>query len=729
MATVYSFRNTEGLQSRRDYGPRMEKVRIVGSVLSDLAKCSTPEEVAAIRQKMSFDGLVQEPFKFSMDRDKGVFTFSDGETSTTIWKAVVFDVNDLRAELSAEGKNSDDYEITFDDITGVFTVTAASGKETVTYDKEDLIEELFNERCLRVILQSVYEGTTALRGEVSGTRPPSMFHYAGYVFRKPRNTVERFLKNPWILIPALVFAIPVLPQIALGVFGLGLARKEPYRLGIILNGLGARSAGAAVRKQLERLLSREDTRIRSLENSRIREQDGNTKEETSRKEQVLSEEPVTEEAEATSADLFPQEEAAEELSGIATDTGYIQQSPPTEEDIRKARTEARERALKEAGNEQKANAARYVQPSRDTDLISLKQRLASELAALQKAYSDYGFRSTRPVDTLLVAEEIIRKYSDGPSESSFREAESQMKELLSSASSERRSLEAAALSSGKIHVISPEEKVTEALRETGMLLADATGMHLPLYPAQNVNGNLYPGSSQLLLTAHMSKNGYSVPVFLSEDQLVKYGIEKTGPGVMLLHRSGDELTGQRVYNLLETDFVKKYPELPARLQEYFGARALSQVDVDAYRKCVDAIEKKGLRSESEKKISYNILSSLFGISLRQLPEEDGGKLLSDYRLENGDAFQRVISASGGNGFSLNDLSYLSETAREAMSAAAEASPEHGKGIDIDAVFERLMIDGRRSKGQEEDEGYVVDVVEDDDIVEADVQTAAESLGY
>ena len=93
--------------------------------------------------------------------------------------------------------------------------------------------------------------------------------------------------------------------------------------------------------------------------------------------------------------------------------------------------------------------------------------------------------------------------------------------------------------------------------------------------AQCVNGDIIAGPAQILLQGDMINKGYSVPVYLTAKEVVKYGLNVNGNGVLVYFgdkTEGAGVKGKRMYNIDETDYPRKSPEVYNRLCSEFYAR-------------------------------------------------------------------------------------------------------------------------------------------------------------
>ena len=99
--------------------------------------------------------------------------------------------------------------------------------------------------------------------------------------------------------------------------------------------------------------------------------------------------------------------------------------------------------------------------------------------------------------------------------------------------------------------------------------------------AQNANGRFYTGASQVILRADIARRDV-MPFYVDKNQIEEAGLSVRGEGVDIYVPSTDSPTLQRkkVYNIEDTDFKEKFPEIFNKLKEKINKIKDYQATVD-----------------------------------------------------------------------------------------------------------------------------------------------------
>ena len=645
----YSFSNTDGLNDPRAIIPRLSKQNALAGAFSDLASCESLSEVIAMRNDLYQAGLIQETLSMrELDGGKGI--------------------------ILKDGRG-----------------------ESVTLKRGNLSEEEFSALAANTLRESIAGGLGELGNSLEGTRPHSMFRLAGLVFGRPRTAVGRFLKRPFFIVPALIVGLPFLPAFVAGILGIGLARREAERLSIALSGRVLKASANRVAKLPGLKPKAADA---APDESRDRDENSSVYEELEREREALEASPRedfgTEEDEIreTIEEEIPDYDEYERQSADAElDTEpRFRFSERSGSDARQARLRERERAARaESPGESRRSAGqpeaepRTGKDEMESRLDGLRSAIVGHLGAIASLTASAKIAS-RPEDTLLLVDEVIRSFRESPTPERFASAVSQLEEIDAMCQSEKEAFEVEALSSGRSSLISPEEKVKEALAVMEGSLRKASASTIPLYPAQNVNGKLYHGMSQYILLTHMSRTGSHIPVFLTEEQVLSHGLRIEGEGVLLMHSQGGEIHGQKVYNLKETDFASRFPEVFRSLDERFSVRMTGAREVKQFYNALVRMQKQSL-SARDQSVAAAVLSATLGLSAAQA---DSAKTMAGSSLILDGTFQdsvRGIMESGG--LSIEALSGMSGNIGKILSTTMKLS-EVPRGIDIDKEIESVQ---------------------------------------
>lgn len=99
--------------------------------------------------------------------------------------------------------------------------------------------------------------------------------------------------------------------------------------------------------------------------------------------------------------------------------------------------------------------------------------------------------------------------------------------------------------------------------------------------AQNANGRFYTGASQVILRADIARRDV-MPFYVDKNQIEEAGLSIRGEGVDIYVPGKDSATLQRkkVYNIEDTDFKEKFPEIFNKLKERINKIKDYQTTVD-----------------------------------------------------------------------------------------------------------------------------------------------------
>ena len=168
--------------------------------------------------------------------------------------------------------------------------------------------------------------------------------------------------------------------------------------------------------------------------------------------------------------------------------------------------------------------------------------------------------------------------------------------------------------------------------------------------------------------------------------MLSHGLRIEGEGVLLMHSQGGEIHGQKVYNLKETDFASRFPEVFRSLDERFSVRMTGAREVKQFYNALVRMQKQSL-SARDQSVAAAVLSATLGLSAAQA---DSAKTMAGSSLILDGTFQdsvRGIMESGG--LSIEALSGMSGNIGKILSTTMKLS-EVPRGIDIDKEIESVQ---------------------------------------
>lgn len=358
-------------------------------------------------------------------------------------------------------------------------------------------------------------------------------------------------------------------------------------------------------------------------------------------------------------------------------------SMPSEEEIA-AKREAAHDASRSTDKETAVSQNQLL----ESDIDFLKNEIIKEISLLQTAKLSFGLKDVSTTEqTTKTLLDLVAKTSgqDQDRTALLSEVKTQLLGMLSELKEERLHYEIGALSSGKTQLISPKERANVMLKEHEAIIKKAAGKEIPKLPAQNVNGNLYLGESQLVLLAHSAANGFDMPVYMNEEQLKRAGLEAIGEGVTLVSQKGNRLICQKVYNVQETNFVEKYPEVYAKIAQSVKEKGnqhrqamKSKPDVR-----VEAIARLGVMAQNDR--AATAAASLVAQAVSGQKAKAGGETILDGTFQD---VVRWLLESGG--LSSSEFYALSSASQRAMVTCIESGYSKEYGIDFNHEIESAV---------------------------------------
>jgi len=100
------------------------------------------------------------------------------------------------------------------------------------------------------------------------------------------------------------------------------------------------------------------------------------------------------------------------------------------------------------------------------------------------------------------------------------------------------------------HTTLRQNSVTESLERSLQGLDACKGKAVPAFLMQNINGNYYGGVNQLILMSDYVRHGYTVPVYMTRQQMLDRKLTPKEPGINLYFTSDEgKVIRQKVYNI------------------------------------------------------------------------------------------------------------------------------------------------------------------------------------
>lgn len=337
----------------------------------------------------------------------------------------------------------------------------------------------------------------------------------------------------------------------------------------------------------------------------------------------------------------------------------------------------------------------------ESDIAFLKEEITKETALLLAAKLSFGLKDVTATEIELTAKTLLelvdKSKEQGPERTALLFAvKTQLTDMLAGLKAERLRYEIGALSAGKTQLISPKERAEAVLKEHEEVLKKAAGKEIPKLAAQNVNGNLYLGESQLVLLAHSAGKGFDMPVYMNEDQLKKAGLEARDEGVTLVSQKGNNLVSQKVYNIQETNFVEKYPEVYAKIAQSVKEKGnehrqamKSKPDVR-----VDAVSRLGVIAQTDR--AATAAASLVAQAVSGQKAKSGGEKILDGTFQD---VVRGLLESGG--LSSSEFYALSSASQQAMVSCIVSGFSKEYGIDFNHEIESAVDSVKEEAGENE----------------------------
>ena len=212
--------------------------------------------------------------------------------------------------------------------------------------------------------------------------------------------------------------------------------------------------------------------------------------------------------------------------------------------------------------------------------------------------------------------------------------------------------------------------------------------------AQNVNGNLYLGASQVILQADMAQRGVS-PIYLTQEQIADYGLSVQGNGVQIFQNDGKgNLQASMVYNLSDTDFSTKMPkEVVSKVMDKIDS--LQEI-VDKQNTSLVIKKRASERFDTAQKVAAaEALDNLIGASVSW-----GKKANDDFSFDEArEDYDATVKSSISSASTYFDAANV--VAEKLLSTrAAKKSTRTSKSTDFETIIKDSLKEQEAQKGKE-----------------------------